>query len=350
MINLGILELWEQVYSAGVLWVLLFLVASIIGFAFNNLTSFDKVAYIIIIVILGFLVLYPFIKLLYDGLTNLSQLLLMLFSIRSIQLLLKSILFVLFIIIIVFLILENVIRNKSEYVKRLIRINNDTSFHKLNSEYRYKMNYSKKNRFDSISPEIFLKNTLINVLLFAREINYAQENKAKYEEYLRKIELIKSSNILLTDVIKQTFLKKIVSWFESRIINKVILDSPELNPSFVVELGYQSPQGRNSYKKESSYKYQEILNLKHKVDVEQERLNSVTEQKRLERQKLTPKVRFKILKRDNYKCNLCGRTASSNVVLHVDHKIPIANGGRTVESNLWVLCEECNLGKGTRSL
>ena len=350
MIILGILELWEQVYSVGVLWVLFFLVAAIYGFVNNDLKFSDMIAGIIFIIILLFLILYPVLKSLYSLLIETFQSLLILFSNPTIQLLLISLLIVLLLIIIVFLTFENVIRNKSEYVKRLITINNDTSFYKLNSEYRYKMNYSKKNQFDSISPELFLKNTLVNVLLFEKEITYAQENKAKYEEYLGKTEQIKSSNILLADVIKHPILKKIVSWFEIRVISKIILHSPELNPKFVVELDYQSPQGRNSYKKESTYKYQELIDLKRKVDIEQERLNSVTEQKRLERQKLTPKVRYKILKRDNYSCNLCGRTATSNVVLHVDHKIPIANGGKTVESNLWVLCEECNLGKGTRSL
>jgi 5-methylcytosine-specific restriction endonuclease McrA len=38
------------------------------------------------------------------------------------------------------------------------------------------------------------------------------------------------------------------------------------------------------------------------------------------------------------------------VVLHVDHVIPFVAGGATSEDNLVTACEECNLGKGTRSV
>jgi 5-methylcytosine-specific restriction endonuclease McrA len=38
------------------------------------------------------------------------------------------------------------------------------------------------------------------------------------------------------------------------------------------------------------------------------------------------------------------------VVLHVDHVVPVAAGGVTIEDNLRTACEECNLGKGTRAV
>jgi 5-methylcytosine-specific restriction endonuclease McrA len=61
--------------------------------------------------------------------------------------------------------------------------------------------------------------------------------------------------------------------------------------------------------------------------------------------------RFKILRRDDYQCQLCGRTAEEDgVKLHVDHKVPKAKGGTNDPDNLWVLCKDCNLGKGTKSL
>lgn len=59
-------------------------------------------------------------------------------------------------------------------------------------------------------------------------------------------------------------------------------------------------------------------------------------------------LRFEILKRDNYKCMLCGRSPAVNpkVKLHVDHIKPWSKGGETVRGNLQTLCEDCNLGKG----
>lgn len=69
-----------------------------------------------------------------------------------------------------------------------------------------------------------------------------------------------------------------------------------------------------------------------------------TKGERSERDKMTQKVRWKILERDMFTCQSCGRSAP-DVKLHVDHKIPIAMGGKTEESNLHTLCAECNLGK-----
>ena len=70
--------------------------------------------------------------------------------------------------------------------------------------------------------------------------------------------------------------------------------------------------------------------------------------KKQEREKLTAGLRYDILKRDNYRCQICGRTQADGIKLHVDHIIPIAKGGKTVPENLQTLCQDCNLGKGTK--
>lgn len=68
-----------------------------------------------------------------------------------------------------------------------------------------------------------------------------------------------------------------------------------------------------------------------------------------ERKKMTAGLRYDILHRDNFKCQICGRTAQEdNVKLHVDHIIPISKGGKTVPENLRTLCQDCNLGKGSK--
>lgn len=64
-----------------------------------------------------------------------------------------------------------------------------------------------------------------------------------------------------------------------------------------------------------------------------------------------PSVRFAVLKRDNYRCQLCGRSAQDHgVVLEVDHKMPLAKDGKTTMTNLWTLCFDCNRGKRDNSL
>lgn len=67
----------------------------------------------------------------------------------------------------------------------------------------------------------------------------------------------------------------------------------------------------------------------------------------MERKPLPKKVRFEVLKRDRFTCQYCGRKAP-DVVLHVDHIHPVADGGTDDMTNLVTACSECNLGKGAR--
>ena len=59
------------------------------------------------------------------------------------------------------------------------------------------------------------------------------------------------------------------------------------------------------------------------------------------------RLRFQVLKRDNFSCCKCGASPAKDpaVTLHIDHIIPWSKGGQTILENLQTLCSECNLGK-----
>ena len=61
-------------------------------------------------------------------------------------------------------------------------------------------------------------------------------------------------------------------------------------------------------------------------------------------------LRYNILKRDNFKCRLCGASPAikRGVTLHIDHIIPRSAGGETISENLQTLCSDCNYGKGAK--
>ena len=71
-------------------------------------------------------------------------------------------------------------------------------------------------------------------------------------------------------------------------------------------------------------------------------------QRQKTRSYLKPSLRFKILHRDQYRCQTCGATAANGAELHIDHILPVSKGGTNDESNLRVLCSECNIGRGNR--
>lgn len=67
---------------------------------------------------------------------------------------------------------------------------------------------------------------------------------------------------------------------------------------------------------------------------------------------MTTKLRTHIKERDNYTCCQCGNSvyAEPNLLLEIDHIIPIAKGGLTQENNLQTLCWKCNRNKGAKLL
>lgn len=56
------------------------------------------------------------------------------------------------------------------------------------------------------------------------------------------------------------------------------------------------------------------------------------------------KLRWQILERDNFACQYCGKTAP-DVMLEVDHRISLADGGDNSPENLVASCTACNRGK-----
>lgn len=84
---------------------------------------------------------------------------------------------------------------------------------------------------------------------------------------------------------------------------------------------------------------------------ESEKATHFDEQQTVTRQKTKRNVnwrlRFIVMRRDNFKCKSCGRSPATNqnIILHVDHIKAWANGGETILENLQTLCSVCNIGK-----
>lgn len=75
------------------------------------------------------------------------------------------------------------------------------------------------------------------------------------------------------------------------------------------------------------------------------------ETRRQQKRYISPRRRMDILRRDNFRCGYCGRTAEDHkVTLHVDHQQPLSKGGSNEDVNLWTLCDECNLAKSNKLL
>lgn len=172
----------------------------------------------------------------------------------------------------------------------------------------------------------------------------ANSNKNIYEKYLVEYETIKNthSGKSYNDVKKKTFLfsEKQYLKFEIKYCSKKIL-KPQTSLCIIVKISYTSPAGRNHYCKEYELKNTSIDEIFTRIADRKEYQKSIDYQRAL----MTSGKRYDILRRDNYKCQICGRSQSDGAKLEVDHIIPISKGGKTIDDNLQTLCHECNQGK-----
>lgn len=67
------------------------------------------------------------------------------------------------------------------------------------------------------------------------------------------------------------------------------------------------------------------------------------------REYISKQLRFEVFKRDSFTCQYCGRSAP-DVVLELDHIMPVSKGGDNDILNLCTSCHDCNNGKSNRTL
>ena len=70
------------------------------------------------------------------------------------------------------------------------------------------------------------------------------------------------------------------------------------------------------------------------------------------RRKGTPEIKpYQIFERDGFKCHYCGKSPHlDNIVLTIDHIIPLILNGDDQENNLITACNNCNSLKGSKLL
>ena len=131
-------------------------------------------------------------------------------------------------------------------------------------------------------------------------------------------------------------------------IFKSKIQKPNTSIIIKVELQYISPKGQVNLMKSDNYNYTSLTRILDSVSTK--RVDKKTYDKLViaERAILSDSMRYDIMRRDGFRCVLCGLSAKDGAILHVDHIIPVSKGGKTEMSNLRTLCEKCNIGKSNK--
>lgn len=106
---------------------------------------------------------------------------------------------------------------------------------------------------------------------------------------------------------------------------------------------YVSPKGRSSRQCDITIDASAMRQLQSEISSKLTKSGHAKTQ----RSAMTNDLRNAIKARDNYTCCICGNSVYNepNLLLEVDHIIPVSKGGKTEASNLQTLCWRCNREK-----
>ena len=231
------------------------------------------------------------------------------------------------------------VRETSEKYNKTKKINRKYSFDdELLPRYTFRRRKKSKAQIDNLNEDKFLLSEFHeNYDIYCDIIGRLDENKRLYGEYLSEIESLKTCDTATS--------QEKISPEKYREIERALCDKCLLHPvtsvSFDYKINYTSPKGKSSWTKQIY-----LMEERIRACIAQERRNQrMQETKEYQRRIMTPNLRYRIMHRDGFRCQICGRTQKEGFRLEVDHILPVSKGGKTVESNLRTLCEECNRGK-----
>ena len=208
----------------------------------------------------------------------------------------------------------------------------------IKPRYEYKVTLNSRKQLERYDfDRFFLDEYGRNPQGLGAILNSALSNDKKYRKYKTEVEQL--LGVKPGDAVRIRFFDPL----EVKLCKKR-LKKPVVSPTFHCTAEYTSPKGQSHYSRNADYTVKQMEAIAKQYQKNQEFQTSKAYQRSL----MTDSLRYDIMKRDNFRCVLCGRTAKEGVKLHVDHIVPVAKGGLTVPDNLRTLCDQCNLGKSDK--
>jgi len=229
--------------------------------------------------------------------------------------------------------------NHSKALKKIDEINRSYAFTEITNTYM-KHSYDNEVSFANVSPKDYLTYQLIyKKKEICRAIELTEENAKKYGPY---IEEVNSCALGEYDTDKLPAIAKLLCYMESKLFSSQI-KHPVVKYVMTVDLNQTNIRGRYLRGKTSSFEKDHIYEILERMSkrrgdfyLDEEIWQAIC---RVERGRVSNKMRFAIYERDNYRCRKCGVRSND---LEIDHIFPIAKGGKSNFENLQTLCHRCN--------
>ena len=236
------------------------------------------------------------------------------------------------------------VSENSVALSKLRELNNEYHFYTI-KHFDMSHSYDNENFYGDISCQDYLTYELVyKQKEVSKALKDTLSNKINYEEYSKRVDEIKVFGVYTKDIEKLKIQK--LRKTESKLFLQE-KQRPQISFGISVTLSLTNIQGRYRTSKHRQFDAGEIKTTITKLNQKQGKFytnrdiwDSIC---RVERGKVTNKMRFYIYNRDGYRCRKCGRKTKD---LEIDHIYPIAKGGKTTMDNLQTLCHKCNVRKG----
>lgn len=201
-----------------------------------------------------------------------------------------------------------------------------------------------KSAFDRLDLETFMRrNVLEQEANVQAEVDVRVAGQTNYASYVLEYDRLRKSQLGasgLDGMSGEEFARR-----ESDMFHRRKLKPPKATARVRASVTYRSPKGQNSYSRGIEWDWQRLQFGLAEARAERERQSTSQYLRQRERAMMTDRLRMQILRRDNFRCRMCGAAGPDGVELHVDHITPVSRGGKTLPENLQALCKPCNLGK-----
>ncbi len=238
---------------------------------------------------------------------------------------------------------NNTVSELSSKIQKVLELNESYNFKEIKQNKRgiTEREYSRKS-LDRVTGTSIIKYHIENNIEDIRtDIENAIYNINLLERYAKDVEKI----LLCESINNSEYSSNKYKRIEKRVLKKIIYKKEDFFITLKIEVYYRSNGGNVNDSRKGKYLFNDLVTIYN----DWKNGNKFEETKKQERKIMNDDIRYNVLKRDNYSCQICGATAKDGAKLHVDHIIPVSKGGKTVMNNLQTLCERCNIGKSNKT-
>lgn len=233
------------------------------------------------------------------------------------------------------------VRNTSEILAGIEEVNQGYEFYDVDEEIRleYPLESLEEYRGASLD-KLFMGTVRKKIPQFEEVFGWAQSNVIQFAAYKEELKSIPNWTEKDDDCGR-----KIPFWlykhYEKKLVNAAVFGTPVTETTFIAVKQYTPHKGK-TMEESKTYSMAEAKEFVRLAKAhEQER-----QQRENERRQASSQIKYEVLRRDRFRCVICGRTPEQGAKLHIQAVKPLPKHERPSADCFRTVCEDCMRKKG----